>query len=153
MIRTCNICGITNATAEFYAGVTSRCKSCHRAKVKQNRQDKADYYKTYDAIRFQNDPKVRERHRRYQATDKGKASMLQSRLKWLEANQDKRAAHVLLGNAVRDGRVMKPKSCQICAAGGRIDGHHDDYTKPLDVIWCCRKCHIEIHRNLERKIP
>lgn len=149
MIRTCNICGITGANAEFYAGVTNRCKPCHRAKVKENRDAKADYYRAYDAMRFQKDPRVRERHRRYQSTDKGKASLRQSRLKWLEANQDKRAAHIILGNAVRDGRKIKPETCQICNAGGRIHGHHDDYTKPLDVIWCCPKCHEAIHRKID----
>lgn len=25
--------------------------------------------------------------------------------------------------------------------------HHEDYTKPLEVIWLCRDCHLELHNE------
>lgn len=146
-IRTCNICGVTSEVAEFYRGVTSRCKECHKEKVRQNRADNVDYYRAYDAKRFREDPRVVERHRRYQRTEAGKASMRKSREKWVKENQDKRAAHVILGNAVRDGRVGKPEVCEECGAMGKIHGHHDDYTKPLDVEWLCQTCHFARHKE------
>jgi len=151
MERTCNICGTTSAKSEFYNSMTSRCKDCHKKKTRQNRAQKVDYYRAYDAARFQKDPKVKERHKRYQATEGGKAASQKAREKWLSNNQVKRAAHIILGNAVRDGRMAKPKTCQVCHAGGRVHGHHDDYAKPLDVIWCCPKCHTEIHRKLNEQ--
>ena len=146
MTHTCKICGSTSDTSEFYAGVRNRCKECHKDKVRENRAKKADYYRFYDAKRFQEDAKVRERHRRYQASDAGKASMNLSRKKWLVANADKRAAHIILGNAVRDGRKVKPDNCEVCGSGGRIHGHHHDYTKPLDVKWLCPTCHRKEHK-------
>lgn len=146
----CNICDVTSEFAEFYTGVTSRCKECHKACVRANRAKNVDYYREYDAKRFQEDPRVRKRHVRYQKTDAGKESLNKSRRKWLEENSDKRAAHTILNNAVRDGRVNKPDCCSRChAQPERIDGHHADYTKPLDVIWLCRQCHVDIHRETE----
>ena len=147
MTKTCKVCGVTSDVAEFYAGVNIRCKDCHKKLVKENREDKAEYYKQYDAFRYQNDPKVKERHRRYAQTDQGRFAFNKARLKWLEKSPEKRACHVILNNAIKNGKVLKPKVCQICSAGGRIEGHHHDYTKPLDVQWVCRKCHVEIHRK------
>ena len=28
-------------------------------------------------------------------------------------------------------------------------GHHDDYSKPLEVRWFCHPCHIQHHRNIK----
>lgn len=148
MTKTCKVCGVTSDAAEFYKSVNSRCKECHKRKVRENRAEKAGYYRTYDAYRYQSDPRVKERHSRYAKTEAGKASLSAAREKWQERNADKRAAHVILGNAVRDGRVFKPDSCQSCGdTGCRIEGHHHDYTKPLDVKWLCRSCHVEEHRK------
>ena len=74
--------------------------------------------------------------------------------KWQGRNPEKRAAHILVGNAVRDGKVLKPASCECCGQTGRIHGHHDDYSKPLEVIWLCQPCHGQRHRwlnDLRRK--
>ena len=153
MVYTCKICGAGSNVAPFYSGVTSRCKECHKRKVRENRLAKADYYRAYDAKRFQDDPRVKERHTRYQKSERGKASMLRAKKKWAAANQEKRAAHVILNNAVRDGRVMKPSCCDVCSEKHyRIHGHHGDYSKPLDVIWCCPQCHHDIHANQAAEI-
>jgi hypothetical protein len=147
MGRTCKICGATNEAASFYDGVSNRCAECHKRLVRENRAAKIEYYRKYDADRFQNDPRVKARIERYAATDAGKASLTRSREKWLEANTVKRAAHIILNNAVKNGKIEKPNSCSICGAIGRIHGHHDDYSLPLAVVWCCSKCHRKIHES------
>lgn len=147
MTNTCKVCGATDVTAEFYAGVRNLCKECHKARVRQNRADNADRYKQYDATRFKNDPRVRERHKRYQSTEAGKEAMERSRKKWLAQDPRRRAAHVLLNNAVRDGRVVKPASCSRCGNTGRVEGHHPDYDMPLVVIWLCPMCHDIEHKE------
>jgi len=146
MKKTCTICGATSDETSFYDGVNNRCAECHKAKVRENRAANVARYRAYDAQRFQDDPRVLARHKRYQSTEAGKASMLASRKKWLEENSDKRAAHVILGNSVKCGRIIKPDKCARCGSGGRIHGHHHDYTKPLDVLWLCSKCHHAEHK-------
>ncbi len=71
---------------------------------------------------------------------------------------DKRA-HDILERATRNGELVNPRVCSICGgqstfADGRtsIQGHHDDYNKPLDVRWLCQKCHHEWHRHNQPKI-
>jgi len=153
-MKKCKECLIIKPDFDFYKHKKTssrrfgKCKECVKFRVRQNRREKIEYYRQYDAARFKSDPKVKERHRRYQKTSAGKASMGASRKKWIEENQDKRAAHVILGNAVKNGKKDKPNECSICGRPHhRIHGHHDDYTKPLDVIWCCPQCHADIHRK------
>jgi hypothetical protein len=131
--------------ARFYDGVPTYCAECHAMRVRENRLANVEYYRAYDAVRFQCNPKRREKQRAYDKTPNGKAAMAKARKKWLASNQEKRAAHILLGNALRNGGIVKPKNCTMCGKGGRIHGHHDDYAKPFEVIWCCAECHGHIH--------
>lgn len=74
------------------------------------------------------------------------------RLKWLSANPEKRAAQILVGNAIRDGRISR-MPCEVCGVTGKKNGrslvhaHHDDYSKPLEVRWLCTQHHNEYHRK------
>ena len=144
----CKICGATSEETVFYARVNSRCAECHKAKVKENRAAKVDHYRSYDATRFQKDPRVRARHEKYRSSDAGKESLRKAREKWRLENPEKRAAHIILGNRVKCGNVQKPDICEACSKSGcRIEGHHHDYSKPLDVKWLCSKCHSDLHKD------
>lgn len=62
----------------------------------------------------------------------------------------KETARGRLSNAVAAGRIRKPERCQRCGSSGRLDGHHPDYMRPLDVEWLCRACHQDAHRRAEK---
>jgi len=53
--------------------------------------------------------------------------------------------------ALKKGRLIKPDLCQDCGHKKKLNAHHHDYTKPLDVIWLCRDCHGKQHRKYEFK--
>ena len=145
-IYTCKDCGAASSQIPFYSGVTNRCAECHKARVRANRAARADYYRAYDAKRFQDDPRVKERHAKYRSTPEGVASIRAAQRKWDAQNPDRKAAHGILARAVRAGRVLKPIACQDCGATGRIHGHHHDYARPLDVEWLCQSCHWQRHK-------
>jgi len=48
--------------------------------------------------------------------------------------------------AISSGKLFKQK-CQECELE-KVDAHHPDYSKPLLVVWLCRKCHNKLHKEL-----
>ncbi len=45
---------------------------------------------------------------------------------------------------VKRGLILR-MPCWICNA--IAEAHHEDYHNPKDVIWFCRKHHLEYHKN------
>lgn len=58
----------------------------------------------------------------------------------------------LVQTALRSG-VLKKGICKefnliINECKGRIEGHHADYKKPLDITWLCTLHHLRLHHRL-----
>lgn len=60
------------------------------------------------------------------------------------ANKIKTSARQKVRYAISTHRLTRPDKCENCLAGGRIEGHHEDYSKPLEVKWLCVQCHADI---------
>jgi hypothetical protein len=46
----------------------------------------------------------------------------------------------------------RPDNCEQCGLKPEyeaLQGHHDDYSKPLEVRWLCRSCHQRHHDALK----
>lgn len=127
----------------------SICKGCHRANVKANREANADYYREFDRARATLPHRVAAREA-YAATPEGRAAGNRAKRSYLDRNPVKRAAHIAVGNALRDGE-LKRQPCEVC--GAMAQAHHDDYSKPLDVRWLCTKHHAEWHKHNEPLCP
>lgn len=59
-------------------------------------------------------------------------------------------AQLTLSNAIRAGKTIKRNCCEFCYSTENIHGHHEDYSKPLDVIWICKDCHSLLHSHYVR---
>ncbi len=83
----------------------------------------------------------------YAQTAAGRAAVRRGMVKFRAENPEKYLAHTKVGNALRDGRLTKG-DCERpseMTCKGRIEAHHDDYSKPLDVRWLCKAHHNELH--------
>lgn len=82
-----------------------------------------------------------------QTTD-GKRAHNDATARWRAANAEKRAAHVITGNAIRDGRLV-PRPCEHDGCGvKKTEAHHDDYGQPLKVRWLCARHHKALHKQM-----
>ena len=75
----------------------------------------------------------------------------------LKMGEVKRRSDSIVARALAKGE-LRPQPCEVCGktpqivnGRQRIEGHHDDYTKPLDVRWLCMKHHHEWHKYHEAK--
>jgi hypothetical protein len=63
-----------------------------------------------------------------------------------EEQKFKEAVRKLTAAKIRQGILIR-LPCEICKTEIDVQAHHDDYNKPLDVRWLCRKHHREHHKN------
>lgn len=151
--KLCFKCKEVKPLTEFYRHLQmadkhlNKCKECTRADVEKNRAAKAEYYKKYDRDRFQNNPKRRAEQLEAMKRNYDPAKQLEYKRAYRARNKDKYKAHYAVSNALQDGRLVRNPTCEKCGANSE-HAHHDDYTKPLEVRWFCRPCHLAQHREL-----
>lgn len=56
----------------------------------------------------------------------------------------KHFARQMVAAAVAGGFLLRGP-CEVCGTIDNVQGHHDDYPKPLDVRWMCFRHHCEVH--------
>lgn len=151
-MKHCKNCKQTKSAEHFYKdtryadGLRTPCKDCCREYKRAYYLDpeKADRKRAQDRQR-QSKPEVREHRnqtaRLYRQTPRFKELMAAQRIK----HKAKWAACDKLHTAVRYGKVKRGE-CAVCGCA-KVEGHHEDYSKPLEVVWLCKKHHVELHRN------
>ena len=146
----CKNCGETRADA-FYSGVGSYCKDHWKERVRRNRQERSEQYRKYEQSRAYKPHRVALRKKQY-AENRNDPEY---KRRQVEVNRLYRAkyperdkARNAVNNAIRDGKLVKGV-CGVCG-DSRTHGHHDDYSKPLNVRWLCDLHHKEVHANMNR---
>ena len=46
---------------------------------------------------------------------------------------------------IKANRTIPIKPCESCGSERNVVRHHDDYARPLDVRFLCRRCHAFVH--------
>lgn len=60
-------------------------------------------------------------------------------------NRLKLRAREMVAYAIKKGTLVS-LPCETCG-DARTQAHHEDYSKPFEVIWLCSKCHGAMHRK------
>jgi hypothetical protein len=125
-------------------GYLSFCKDCVKARIGVHREANLDRIKAFDKGRANLPHRIAAREAYAKS---GAPAINRGKKAWIQRNPTKRTAHNILWRAIRKGEIMKPDACSKCGREVRIEGHHPDYSKPLEVIWLCHRCHIKEHKN------
>jgi len=129
--KRCFKCGETKLISEFYRhsamadGHLNKCKSCTRSDVSASYRADPLGRRAYE----------QERQRRPDRRQSALAYQANRRLR----HPEKARARAAVSNALRDGRLVR-QPCKVCGAT-KVQAHHHDYGRPLDVEWLCFRCH------------
>ncbi len=138
--KLCKACGKTRLTKLFQLrqSVCNQCRSAKRRRLYAENPDKVN--QPNYAWRKTNRDKINAGHKRWRIKNKKKILNYtrQTRLRY----PDKSRARGILNNAVQRGKIIKGR-CEVCGSV-KVQGHHPDYSKPLDVVWLCVKHHSEV---------
>ena len=135
--KKCSRCGRELPIAEFNwenkakGKRQSMCRSCF------SRYNKARY--ASDRERFKADV------RKYRAANP--ENVLETRLRTNAKFPTKQNAQKCVDAALKCGAIVRPSVCWGCGCSSeehRIEAHHHDYARPLDVIWLCTPCHRQM---------
>lgn len=98
-------------------------------------------------VRRLNNPRVQEYDRIRSKKLERRVHLRKNAEKWKQNNPNGYKAHNAVSNALRDGKLKK-HPCLFCGSD-HVHTHHNDYLRPLDVVWLCAKCHARLHANFE----
>lgn len=129
--KKCRVCCVVLPVSEFYfesrppLRYWTTCKHCTVARVKKWTDNKFKTDANFSARRTKTVYAYRKK------------------------NKQKAKAHIEMTIAIRNG-ILCPRPCAQCG-NTKTEGHHEDYSKPLDVVWLCRKHHAARHNEINRK--
>jgi len=116
--RVCCRCKVEKSLDEFGRDVYKPLGRCRKCFTCVRETSKASY--------------VKRREAKYAVKRRGVA-----------INPEKARAHHAVEYAIKRGDLAR-QPCQVCG-DPKTDAHHEDYAKPLEVDWLCRKHHVERH--------
>lgn len=90
--------------------------------------------------------------KKYRSTEKGKLAIGRCVKKSIKKYQYKQNARMLIAKSIRMGILLKEYHCSKCFSDYHVQAHHDDYSKPLDIIWLCKFCHIKADNLSKSKV-
>lgn len=129
-MKKCSVCKTEKSLDSFYKNTAgsellmSRCKVCHIRLGKERRQ------KNPEQSRAQG-------RRNYSLRREAVLGYLKG---YRTRNLFRKRAQNKVQKALLKGKLARTP----CFCGNeKVDGHHPDYSKPLEVIWLCRKHHLE----------
>lgn len=132
-MKQCFKCKESKPLSDFYKhkqmadGHLNKCKQCAKVDVKNNRGSNIEYYREYDRIRGSR--QTTEYQRQYKARF-----------------PNKHKAHRIVGRAIR-AKKLHPEPCVVCGTDEYVVAHHNDYLKPLNVVWMCQAHHMQWHEK------
>lgn len=160
--KKCNKCSEVKSIAYFYRqnkgllGRTGECKECRRIRTKtwtENNKDKkraSDKNRSKRIDRSEYNREWRSKNKQYfrDYYKQNSEIRLAANKRFWENHPERYESLKIYQVARNSGKLKNPNQCQMCGTKEqKIQAHHFDYSKPLEVTWVCLECHKGIHKK------
>lgn len=128
--------------------MSKKCRECSVELTKENSfypNPKSPLCKKH----YNYSAKAIENRKKYAESAKGKLARTKASKEAYIKHKEKWIARAKLRYAVSKGLIKKLKRCEVCEEVKPLQGHHEDYSLPLEVVWLCTRCHADRHLELE----
>lgn len=138
--KQCFKCEAIKPLNEFYKhskmadGHVNKCKICNKKDVFENREKNIEKIRAYDKARS-----------KLPARQKAAAEICSA---WRKADIRRQKCHGAVAKAIKKGELIR-LPCVKCGNKKSL-AHHEDYDKPLDIIWFCQLCHKQRHKEINK---
>lgn len=160
--KTCRVCEKKRLIKFFYKhptcvdGYLYECKDCVKNRVREYRDNNLERIREYDRNRPNLDERIKNSryytNKRKEEDPEYRKLIMEKNKQWRKDNRIKANAQQRLRRHVKQGKIKKPKQCIKCNKKAKvIEGHHEDYSKPLDVVWLCVYCHRARHKEINEE--
>ena len=119
-------------------GMTHKCRACNAAYQKARRVAAAASMPVSWKKKTAN---MAEYMKEWKKANPGYVT--QKKKEWYAKNRDRLRVREAVKYALKSGKLVKT-ACHVCGKDN-VEGHHPDYSRPLDVVWLCREHHLQIH--------
>ena len=116
-------------------GHLNKCKECAKNDVTEHRNKNIEKIREYDRERGKNSERIKLN------TEITKA--------WRQEDRRRGSAHNKVARAIKIGHIVR-SPCVRCGEAKSL-AHHEDYDRPLDVMWLCQPCHKQRHKEINAK--
>lgn len=146
----CLICGskfMTRHSQGKYCSEKCQHEGMKKSYKKYGRKNREKRRKFQREWYLKNRKKRIDQTRKYQLTKKGKEVIRLAGINQRKNHPEKQKAREEVRKATKKGIISK-LPCEVCGEKN-TQAHHDDYSKPLQINWLCKKHHLEKHNRKE----
>ena len=136
--KKCFKCNCPKPLSEFYKhsgmadGYLNKCKVCAKNDANKHRLDNIEKIREYDRERGKLPHRIK--------------NTIFATKAWRNEDKKRLIAHNKVAYAIKKG-VLLPQNCIRCNEE-KVVAHHEDYNKPLEVVWLCQPCHKQRHKEI-----
>lgn len=134
-MKKCSVCKKTKPITDFYKhsghpdGYRYECKDC-------------------SSVESRSSYKNRSKEKILAKRERNKEQAAEYTKKIRKMFPEKSRSYNVLAYAIKTGKIIRPDCCSTCGIDCKPVGHHDDYSKPLEVVWLCSNCHNQLHHSI-----